>query len=598
MNRRIEIATMVLTLSAGFLSHAGETAFTVTPLPLGTETKRDSTPIGIRLFVSRLDAREGFAAVQAKAAERWDVCPPDVKPERWISLVPVGIGARTDWLAFAFDAEGRPLCAARRPARQYDTAGIYPESIAPGDKQIDRNAGIELAADLGVAWQAADAKKPRLRIEMSVVESGSQQGFPLIPAEREGLRALAAAAALQAGPAADGDAPWSLNVSRNETGYALELLKPGSGTGLSALVPKEAVYPYLVRMIRALSDWGPSRAVSDFILVEPGGVRVMGWNGGQAFFDIGGSVIAFAPVAGLIEWTATIDPRYRPAYTWVPGGAGSGSGRPYSYHPSIAPIGQNGEVGRGPAGGAEMPWWGFALVKEDSLVIAQDRTLANIDRKKNVARWTWAGADLLTAGPSLYGGLCLVGGLAGELAAVNLSDGSLAWKTSVAARLSGPMAWTQTEPAYALVPSIEGMVFAFDEKGKPAWQADLGDTVMGELVSTKVGVLAAMRAGRVTLLNGRDGKVLAVWEAGAEAAGMAVMKDKICWAGRQGRVVWLGFPDLKVLRDVNLRARLNDGVVAGEGIPFRWGTGEEMGMRGDAAWVADEEGFAYVLPVP
>jgi hypothetical protein len=55
---------------------------------------------------------------------------------------------------------------------------------------------------------------------------------------------------------------------------------------------------------------------------------------------------------------------------------------------------------------------------------------------------------------------------------------------------------------------------------------------------------------------------------------------------------------LNVLKEAGLHALLNDGVATGEGVPFQWGTGDDIGLRGPAALVADEEGFVYVLPAP
>jgi hypothetical protein len=594
----------VLPLMAAVLAGvvcAEETAFTVTALPLGPDLQRESTAVGIKAFVSRLDGRPGFSASLAKAPDKWDACPAGVRPERWVSLAPVCIGARTDWLAFAFDAEGRPLCAARRPARQYDTAGIYPDSIPPGDKQIDRNAGIEAAAELALAWSAVDAARPRLRIDVSAGKADTEQSLPMMPAELEGIRALAAAAALQAETPGAGE-PWTLSVVKSEGGYRLELNRPGLARGLSARVPREAVFPYLVRMIRSLSEWQPGPAgtntVADFMLIEPGGARIMGWNDGRAYFDIGGSVVRFSALEGLIDWTATVDPRYKPAFTWGPGEA-PGSGRPYSYRPAIAPIGKNGEVGRGPSGSEAMPW-GFAILPADGLLVAQGPVLMRANSKTHATVWKWQGADRLTAGPLVSpGGLVLAGGLAGELAALNLADGSLAWKTSVPARLSGPMTWTRTEPARALVPSVEGTLFAVSaDSGAVVWRADLGDTLAGGPLPTEAGLLAATRAGRVALLDPASGTILASWETGAEAAGCSVIGDKACWAGRRGRVAWLALPRLNVLKEAGLHALLNDGVATGEGVPFQWGTGDDIGLRGPAALVADEEGFVYVLPAP
>jgi hypothetical protein len=100
------------------------------------------------------------------------------------------------------------------------------------------------------------------------------------------------------------------------------------------------------------------------------------------------------------------------------------------------------------------------------------------------------------------------------------------------------------------------------------------------------------------LLDPRNGTVLASWEANAECAGWSVLGDRIGWAGRRGRVVWMDLPGLAVRRDVDLHVLLNDGMVAGEGIPYAWGAGDEITLQGPAALVADEEGFVYVLPVP
>lgn len=582
-------------------SSAEEVAFTVTALPLGPDHKRETTDVGVKTFVSRLDGRDGFdAAEQAPARSTlWDACPQGVKADRWVSLVPACFGARTDWLAFAFDEAGRPLLAVRRPAREWDTAGIYPENIPPGDKQIDRNAGIELAADFGTAWaaQAARPSRPDVALSVAVDASGGDQALPLMPAELEGVRALATAAALQAGYRPGAGAPaaaWTLQVGKAPSGYHLTLeMKEGAGEPrrLVKRAAQDALYPYLVRMIRAMTGW--SDVVSDFILTDPGATGLLGWQEDTLYLNGAGVMSAFPAASGLKAWTTPVEERGQPAFTWGPWS--STNGGPYRYHPSIVRVSREGEVGRGPSGADALPW-GFDFTADGGLVVAQELTLSAVDARKHTIRWSWTGSDELRGGPVVAGDRVLVGGLAGEMAALALADGRLLWRTTVAERLSGPLV---RMGGLVAAPSVEGRLTAFRiDTGAIAWRAELGDTVIGRSALLPAGLVAGTRSGRVVLVDPSTGAIRASWEGGSPAAGCAASGGAVFWAGRSGRAVVLGLPGLKPASDVNLGTRLAEGALVAAEAPLVWGSGEEFGKRGPVALAADEEGFVYVLPLP
>lgn len=597
MRKRIPLFALMLAAAFGLPAVSEEVQCRVSVLPLGSDTKRETLAVGTRTFISRLDGRPGFAATNAPPPSRWDACPEGVKPGQWVSLVPVCFGSRADWLAFGFDKDGKPLAAVRRPARLYDTAGIFPENIAPGDKQIDRNAGIELAADYAVAL-AAPAGGPGVRLTVETGPAEGDQALPLMPAELEGVRALAVAAALQAGrrpgvePAAE---EWTLSVSKTPSGFGLRLTakKAGGSPGPAVKVrcPLDAVYPYLVRLARAASGWG--KDVSDFIVADPGGVRLMGWRDEILYVDLGGAMAAFPAASGLVEWTATEDARYRPAFTWGPWSATNGA--PFSYHPNVSRVGKRGGIPKGPSGEDTLPW-GFDLMPDGGVLVARDLTLYATEPNTFKARWSWMGGDRLTGGPLVAGTRVFAGGLSGELAALNLADGRLVWRTQVVERLSGPFVGLGDRVA---APSVEGVLIAFrSDTGAVAWRADLGDTLAGRPVVTPHGLLAFTRSGRVALIDPVSGAIRSSWEGGALSAGGAVQGDSVVWAGREGRVILLKLPDLAMVRETALKTRLTDGVLAVADAPHVWGAGDEFGNRGPVALVADEEGFVYVLPIP
>ena len=590
---------MALFAMPALFAAAETNSFTVTALSLGSDANRETTPAGIQSFISRLDGRAGFAASPSSVpSARWDACPDGVKPDRWVSLVPACFGTRTDWLAFAFDAAGHPLFAVRRPARLSEPHVAYPESIPPGANQIDRNAGIELAADFGTAWAAGSVQgRPGLALTVEAETNSGDEALPMMPAEIEGLRAIAVAAALQAGcrpgttPAA---ASAALKISKAPSAYGLALeWKDGTGQPRRLLkrASQDALYPYLVRMIRGLSGWGG--AVSDFCLTDPGGVRVVGWRNDTAYLDLGEAMTAFSAANATVEWTATQDARYRPAYTMGPWGGTNPA--PIQYHPAIVRLGKNGEIGRGPSGADALPW-GFDSLPNGGFLVAQDLSIGASDPATFLFRWLWTGADRLQCGPLLADKRALVGGLSGEMVALNAADGTLLWRTQVVERLSGPLVRLGET---VVAPSLEGVLTAFRiDTGTVVWRADLGDTLLGVAAPVPQGLVAATRSGRVALLDPATGAVRASWEGGSPAVGCGAQEAGVAWAGRNGRVVILKLPDLKPVRETALGTKLTDGALAVTDAPHVWGGGEEFGKRGPVALVADEEGFVYVLPIP
>ncbi|QDT61900.1 Outer membrane protein assembly factor BamB precursor [Stieleria bergensis] len=106
---------------------------------------------------------------------------------------------------------------------------------------------------------------------------------------------------------------------------------------------------------------------------------------------------------------------------------------------------------------------GAAAVYKDSILIAsQDGKLYSLDDQTGKQRWVYEAEDQIQCSPSISGDRTFLGGCDARLHIVDLKSGKSAAKSLP---LSGP---TGSTPAicgdYAIVPVMDGIVFAFDLK--------------------------------------------------------------------------------------------------------------------------------------
>jgi len=601
----LALASAVLIGSRALFGEERREPFRVQLFSLGAESSARDPREGASAFVSRLDGRPGLAALEEKPPRRaaWDDPPASGRPEARIALVAVHFGARTDWLAFGFEPLGEPVLAVRRPARQYDTQGLYPENIPPGDRQIDRNAGIELAADFGQAWTARAAATPTVTsVTLRVMDEEGPDSPTLAPAEREGLRALFAAAALRQGfqpQRGETDRTWILRAARQPDGYrlTLETGEPGErGFAIQAHAHRESLFGYLERLIRAATRWRGKGVL--FMVLNPAGGRLVGWNDDRIFFDQNGTLEGWSVVEGQRIWVRPKPDRYTPLYGFLE--VADGGALLFQYQPMFERLHfQTGVGTRGPAVSATWPW-GLAFAPDDRLVAADGRELKAVWRKRNETLWTVRSPVDWSAGPLVHEGIVWAGHEAGELGAWRLADGSPLWRTTEVGRWRGPM---RLEKDRLIAASIEGRLIALRPgDGAVLWRTDMADTLLiGGLGPTGEGdLVVADRSGRVAVLDGAKGVWKAEWIAGEPAAGFAVVTaDRVAWSGRRGRVVWLSLPNLRPVGEVSLETSLRDGLLIAAEAPTEWPASDRLTVeRRTLILATDDEGFVYGLPMP
>ncbi len=591
----------------GFLGVQGAeepAAFRVSLFSVGAEVAQRDLRAGAAAFISRLDGRSGFAAREEKSLPRalWDDPLPEGKPQEKIALVAVHFGARTDWLAFGFNAAGDPAVAVRRPARQYDTQGIYPENIPPGDRQIDRNAGIELAADFGRAWSnrllSGTVGCP---VSLRMGEAENLEGMSLTPAEREGMRALFVAAALRQGfQPVRGQAEQDLTLrgARLPEGYRLALeMRDGRGAvrRVAARAHRESLFGYLERMLRAAIQWGDERIL--FMALNPAGGDLLGWREDRIYLDQNGALECWSVVEGVRRWERPKPERYRPRYGFRV--EADGGALLFQYQPSYERIHIETGVGsRGSAASGLWPW-SVARGREDQVFVAEGETLKAIGGKRNETVWSARGAGEWTAGPTVRDGWVWAGNEAGEMVCWRESDGHEVWRALESARWIGPLF---LDGDLLIGTSREGVLMAFGAReGERRWRVQAPDTLLaGGLYGVGGSLLAADRSGWVGRLEVATGSWTAEWRAGEPAAGFAVVSDSLAvWTGRRGRLVLLRLPETAPLREMHFGALLRDGLLIAREAPAEWQTGDPLTVeRGTLVLTADDEGFVYALPLP
>ena len=386
-------------------------------------------------------------------------------------------------------------------------------------------------------------------------------------------------------------------VSHMDLYPTLEMGEPGErGFAVQAHAHRESLFGYLERLIRAATRWRGKGVL--FMVLNPAGGRLVGWNEDRIFFDQNGTLEGWSVVEGQRIWVRTKPDRYTPLYGFLE--VADGGALLFQYQPMFERLHfQTGVGTRGPAVSATWPW-GLAFAPDDRLVAADGRELKAVGRKRNETFWTVRGPADWSAGPLLHEGIVWAGHEAGELGAWRLADGSPLWRTTEWGRWRGPL---RLEKERLIAASIEGRLIALRPRdGTVLWRADTADTLLiGGLGLTGEGdLVAADRSGRVAVLDAAKGVWKAEWIAGEPAAGFAVVTaDRVAWSGRRGRVVWLSLPNLRPVGEVSLETSLRDGLLVAPEAPTEWPASDRLTVeRRTLILATDDEGFVYGLPMP
>lgn len=599
-----------------------DSAFSVAYTATGPDKNPDARGI-LSYFVSRLDARPGFDVTETPGLPvraTWNR-PSRMANRLPLSVITVTFGPRTDWLVFLFDdALETVTLAARRPALQRNTAGIYLRTIPPGPDQVDRNAAIELASQFGNAYRdgVASEEAPRLQIEVEahVVDTAAGGGLPTLEAtpatdtgkadftpgadEVDGFLALAFAAAFENGwrpTQASAESSLHLEVTRNILTYTVKarFADSGSETRLTKSgIKRESVYPYLRHLLTRLRA-GAATAY-DFAQLDMKPVDLVSMDARRVLVQQEGRLQAHDAFTGAKAWELRPSPTSKVLPAYAPYGTDGGEVRVMRLRPSLASVlvetGAETAFPRG-AGGADHDW-AFDGNAEGIVVSASERTLTCTSGE--VVLWKVTGDLAWTCGPRIHGAMVIAGQRGGAILALSIEDGHTLWRTETKERLRGPLLF---QDGLLIASSVEGSLLAYaTADGARRWQADLGDGVFGAAWCDGQYLYAASRnrtLSKIALADGHVEKTHAwpVWLTGVRPIPGTRL---IACALRDGTVEMLDDAALDTRRRLSLNTRLMEGILASPDFSGEWGTSNEFAPRGPCALVTDKEGFVFVIP--
>jgi len=612
------LGLLALAMVCPAISQEDARSFSVTYTALGPDGQPDIDKHKTH-FVSRLGARPSFAAgldAARRAAGEWKQ-PRSGTDGPGLSLVTVSFGPRTDWLAFIFEPEGgKAILTARRQGVQRNTAGIYLKTIPPGPDQVDRNAAIELAADVGnlLATGAHRAQRETLQVRVAAAElpqSASADALSLdrrddsdlqasqpAPKEIQGFLALTFAAAGQAGwqpTEAEAANLLDLSVTRNVLSYtvratlrrgteSVSLTKPG--------IPRNFIFEHLYSLVVQLSR-GQTHDY-DFGQAGEYPLQLVALNNGNLVVQQRTDLRCIDISSGNLLWEVKPAPTARVDPIYVARGAGDETALWRHTH-SLAVVSiHDGGLVELPRGSGESQYaWGFDVGAQGRAAVAKGNTVRLVDEGKEL--WKFRAEHTIACGPLMTERGIVVAALNGQVALLSLSDGTPLWQTRIEGRPRGPITMNSDT---VILATIEGRLVSLGvDDGAARWQTDLGDALLGRPRRLGARLLVPCRNNTVNLIDARTGRVeasraLSDWLVGAcpvLGAGL------VACATRQGKVELLSDADLSVRRTIDLATGLSDGMLASAAMPSRWGTTDVLAQETTGLVVSDDRGFVFLI---
>ena len=176
--------------------------------------------------------------------------------------------------------------------------------------------------------------------------------------------------------------------------------------------------------------------------------------------------------------------------------------------------------------GAAAQFHGDALVTDDAVVVGTDGPpmgwVYAFERATGKVRWKRSFARGVSAQVLGRGDLAYAVGGAGEVAALDVRTGAVAWL--FAGEEPGDQSWARHDPALAgdllLVPWPDGAVLALDARsGEQRWRSALGSQVTTSVVPVGESAWIGTIDGKLRKLDLASGAVLATVEAGGRPYG-------------------------------------------------------------------------------
>jgi outer membrane protein assembly factor BamB len=604
-NRCLHVAAMAAGL-VGLL--AGGPLAAESPPPLKT-VSRFLGPAGQALDVTAFAAAVSRAGMPAQGVAgkefTWQKSPAD--GGAWLAVVTAGFGEQANAYAFSFAANG----AVERFAHVSYGKNWKGEWLVPVEK-----LAVLIADEAGARVPAA---RPPIRIQVGRVEAAAAAA-PV--ADLDAFEAIAWGAACEAGwmpTAASADAEASLAVESGVGSFTLRLGVASGGRRRELVkkgVPIDEVHDALRRLFAAVAPGSP---VADTFRLGPA-AAILATPPDRLVFTVDRELRAFDTRTGRRTWRGDPKAAVPGAGSFVAWQGADGATRLVRWQPSLAFV--------EPADGRIAPLapiaagadWSFDLADGGKrAVIASGTVVATfVDGKE---AWRHSEPEPVTCGPAIVGGLVIAGTDAGELFALPVAGGAVAWRQP----LGRPTAAGEIVVVFARGSDTLHAVTA--ATGRPAWSLPVGDVLVRSPIATDAGIVVATKSNRVLLLDAKSGKPraerrLPSWIGDVvPLPGASAAAGQIACLTRDGTVTLLGGGDLEPIATGRLNVRPGFGrpanlVFARQfplAVPDAHPTSDQstegqldeladdlavdVGEKGDCLLAADEQGYAWIIPL-
>ena len=577
-------------------------------------------------FTDTIDAMDGVSAKllpDPPAGSTWRNLPRGLSLPEWISVVRVKVGAQCDFFAFNFsDRDGTVSYTAHRPSRVRQV--LYWFNVPPGPDQLPMNAIRECATDFLFARERSLAlKRRRLQVQVGPWSGGKDSEADARAGGGDGLlnggaqaevetdltplEALSFGAAYEAGwqPTA-GPAENTLKLEIREEfsvyfSLRAKLLAGGKESSLlRRKIPREKLYPYLVRVLGQLA---PGTPYATFAYLGSHHAQLLGWRDGLALAAESDSPKVLRPASGKVLWQIEAQPRQKPLLRVDEDRAG---GPLYRYDRGLARIDwETGESTALATVGPETSAFDVSA-KEEAAVIRE-----GVLEVYAAGKLLWACEAGKFAGTPLWcGELLLAAESDGTIQALAPARKEVVWKRKVASgaarlsRIDDLLLVEDGAQVHAIEPST----------GKQFWKHEIGDVLVAPPAKVEVGILLASKDRKIQLLDAASGAVKAErsWPTWVKGFSLLKAKPRLCVVvDLRNRITVLDTNTLKSLAEHSFQVPLRPMVWYAPDTPLVWRAAKDPGSEADefddlvgesrsmrSLLAQDDAGFVYLLPLP
>jgi len=592
-------------------SRAGEVAFTVAScMADGSDEPHYAfqRPTLAGTFADRISTRPGFSATVVKTTD-WRNIPEGTEPARHVSLVHVHLGRRHDFLALVFGGPRGSINFVARAMALDQTPPKYWFLVPAGERQIERNAPIDLIAHFANQYpRTLSSERPvvTLRLEPWLQTGGGINVSAPTDAELTQLLPLVAGATCAAGlsPTFEKTADTlTVRVDRQPAAYDIDMRLRLGGEECRVHrcgIRLDDVYDMTHILTRRLLHWGDALIDTSRVAdgpARPVAVATTDDNRTLVLFSGTGALRARNPVTGEADWEIVQPPNIR------------GEWRFAALHMNDSPVQiyfgarwrRRFDQSVDPVTGVRTPLPAVVgetlpLVKRgDRFAVAERRTLRLFSAGEE--SWSKGFTWPVTAGPALTDAFVVAATADKRVHGLRIKDRVEVWTTETDAALKGRLALIDQ---MILGSTHGGRLYALHASdGSTVWSRDLGDLPLQPPDRVGQNLLVLAGTNRLLALDFATGKTLAsrewpTWLIAARVVDRENRPRLLCLDQRK-RLCILSWPELKTDRELHMPHRLTPAILECPALPLPWGAKSELAEAEHVAIICDEKGFVYML---